>query len=231
MPVVNDVALLRRRQQLLADLRTTTAGQLARRWDAMPGYAEDLQGRWIDLAGPVVAAAQDQAVSVQVAFLQRLLNTELGYDRAAILERAAIDIRQPFIALATALKAGDDYSAAVEAGRARAEGVGESAVQWASRAANDAASDDRRIVGWMRTVDANSCEWCQVVATQMYHSAESASFGHIRCGCGVDPVIGDRNPAQVLNHERLAELQQSGAVQRASESRQRGREQARDSNE
>lgn len=227
MPVVNDVALLRRRQQLLADLRAAAAAQLARRWDALPGYGEDIQGRWQDLAVPVVTAAQNQAVSLQVAFLQRLLDSQLIYDRAAILDAAAIDVTQPFLAVAGALNSGADFAAAVDAGRARAEGVGESAVQWASRAANDAASGEQRIVGWQRTLDGNACEWCQVVATQVYRSAESASFGHIRCGCGVDPIIGDRNPGRVLNEEHLAELQQSGAVQRASDARQRGRERAR----
>lgn len=216
MPVVNDVALLRRRQDQLAALRSTTAAQLARRWLALPDYSADMEDRWVELAAPVVAAGQGRAVSIQVAVLERRLGRRLTFDRLAVLAAARIDLTQPFVALANALSTGADFDAAVESGRARAEGVGESAVQWASRSANSAATD-QRIVGWTRTVGAGSCEWCQVVATQRYRTAESASFGHLRCSCGVDPIIGDRDPGQVLNEERLAELQQSGVVRRASQ--------------
>jgi hypothetical protein len=223
---VNDVVLLRRRQKQLAALRAVTAAQLARRWMALPDYTEDLHERWESLAKPVVAAGQGRAVAVQVAYLQRRLGSSLTFDRRAILSNAKIDLTQPFAALANALTSGAALDDAIEAGRVRAEGVGQSAVQWASRAANGAATDER-IVGWTRTLGGGACEWCQVVATQRYNSAESASFGHLRCGCGVDPIIGDRDPGQVLNEERLAELQESGAVTRTSEARQRGRERAR----
>jgi hypothetical protein len=227
VPAVNDVALLRRRQDQLAALRSTTADQLGRRWQALPAYTSDMEDRWVELAAPVVAAGQTRAAALQIAYLQRRLGVSLTFDRAAVLSAAKIDISQPFIALANALSGGADLDAAVESGRARAEGVGESAVQWASRSANHAAGADQRIVGWTRTLDAGACEWCQVVATQRYNSAESASFGHLRCGCGVDPIIGENDPGQVLNEEHLAELRQSGAVTRASEARQRGRDRAR----
>lgn len=217
MPAVNDVALLRRRQDQLAVLRSTTAAQLGRRWLSLSDYDPDMEFRWIELAGPVVAAGQGRAVSLQVAVLERRLGRRLAVDRPKILAAARIDLTQPFIALANALSTGADFGTAVESGRTRAEGVGESAVQWASRAANTAAQADQRIVGWTRTVGAGSCEWCQVVATQRYRSAESASFGHLRCSCGVDPIVGDRDPGQVLNEETLAELQRSGAVSRASQ--------------
>lgn len=197
MPV-NDVALVRKRQTLLATLRQTTAAQLARRWTALDSY--DNETAWLRTAGPVLLAGQSRAVDLQVAHLQALLGARITFDRPAILENAAVDLTEPFLALGRALNAGADYADAVEAGKLRAEGLGESGVQWASRAANQAAAGDDRIVGWTRTLGAGSCSWCIQVSAQRYHSAESASFGHLRCNCGVDPIIGSRDPGRVVNN-------------------------------
>lgn len=204
MPV-NDAALVRRRQDLLRTLRDTTGAALATRWLALPGYTDANKNDWVRVALPVLTAAQSRAVSIQIAHLQALLGSPVRYDRAALLARAAIDLEGPFISLANALANGAAFADAVEAGRVRAEGVGESGVQWASRSANEAVTDDR-VVGWTRTITALSCDWCRLVSTQRYHSAESASFGHLRCDCGVDPIIGTRDPGRVVNGELLAAL-------------------------
>lgn len=198
MPV-NDVALVRRRQQRLATLRETTAAQLSKRWLALDGYSDETP--WIRTARPVLVAGQSRAIDLQIAHLQALLGDRLTFDRAAILEASVIDLREPFLALARALNSGAALEQAVEAGRLRAVGVGESGVQYASRAANLAAEGDERIVGWTRTLGAGSCEWCVTVSTQRYRSAESAAFGHLRCNCGVDPIIGTRDPGRVLNNQ------------------------------
>lgn len=197
MPV-NDLALTRRRQAALAKLRATTASALVARWDSLGDYSDDT--RWTRIATPVLVAGQSRAIDLQVANLQARLGYKLTFDRSALLAVASIDVTEPFVALGRAINAGQDFAAALEAGRARAEGIGESGVQWASRAANHA-TDDERIVGWTRTLGAGSCEWCVLVSTQTYKSAESASFGHLRCTCGVDPIIGDRNPGAELNAE------------------------------
>lgn len=198
MPV-NDVALVRRRQQQLATLRETTAAQLSKRFLALDGYSDEAP--WIRSAAPVLEAGQSRAIDLQVAHLQALLGERLTFDRAAILEASAIDLREPFIAFARALSSGAVIEDAVEAGRLRAEGVGESGVQYAARAANQAADSHERIVGWTRTLGAGSCDWCITVSTQRYRSAESAAFGHLRCNCGVDPIIGTRDPGRVLNNQ------------------------------
>lgn len=203
MPV-NDVALLKRRRQLLDQIRATTGTKLSQIWGSLDGYTDDEP--WIERATPVLIAAQEHAASLQVAYLQALLGTRLNFDPRAVVATASIDISQPFIAFANALDNGAALAAAVDAGHLRAAAVGESGVTWAARAANSVGDREQRIVGWTRVLSGGACDWCQLVSTQRYTSAESASFGHLRCNCDVDPIIGDRDPGQVVNHELLAEL-------------------------
>lgn len=167
------------------------------------------EDRWVQVASPVVAAGQDQAISTQSAYLGARLGGTVTVDRRAVLEASAVDLREPFIALANSLSKGGTIEAAVLSGALRAQGLGESAAYWAARATNTGV-DDSRIVGWTRTISGNACEFCQLVSTQRYHSAESASFGHQRCDCGVDPIIGDSDPGRVINHELLASLSSGG---------------------
>lgn len=200
---IDHVALIQRRQRELAKLRTATAAGLARLWRSLDSYDEGTQSRWRQLAGPLVAAGQGKALDLQLAYLRVVLDGAITFERQALLAGAKVELDEPFLALARALKAGRGLEAAIEAGRLRAEGLGESAVQWASRAANEAVEGDERIVGWTRTLTGLACSWCRDVARQRYRTAESASFGHQRCDCGVDPIIGDSDPGRTVN-ERLS---------------------------
>lgn len=200
MPRFDEVALTLRRGRVIAALAAATSRQLARRWDAMGNYSDEQ--RWVALAGPVLQAAQGRAIDTQAAYLGAILGSAVTPDRTAILTKAAVDLREPFIALGRAVNAGRDNTDALLAGRARAEGIGESGVHWASRATNSAVED--RVVGWTRTVTGNACDFCITVSTQRYRTAESASFGHLRCDCGVAPIIGNRDPGRVIN-SRMAD--------------------------
>jgi hypothetical protein len=212
MPPVNDLALLKRRRGLLTSIRLTTGAALGNAWDNFGAWTDDQQDRWARIATAILTAGQNRAIDLQIAYLQTTLRQTIPFDRAALLERAAIDVNQPFVALANALAGGIPFTEALTAGRLRAEGVGESGTQWAARAANNAAEGDERIVGWTRVLDGDPCDWCQLVSTQRYHTADSASFGHLRCGCDVEPILGTRDPGRVFNTELLAELKANAAA-------------------
>lgn len=204
MPRLDEVALTRRRQLALAKIRNTTAAELARRWSGLDDYGPGRQPRWRAVAAPVLTAGQNRAIDTQIAYLGARLGERIEFTRAELLALADIDLTEPFIALGRALANGRGMRDAVEAGRLRAHGLGESGVQWAARAANAAVENDERIVGWTRTLTGLACEWCRMVATQRYRTADSASFGHQRCDCGVDPIIGDRDPGRAINRDLLA---------------------------
>lgn len=200
MPL-NDAALVRRRQEILAHLRSTTAAAVAKVWDSLDSYTDDQIEAFIRRASPAVAAGQERAFWLSVAHLQRLLGDEFQAD-IGLLSTAEVDLKEPFIALGRALNAGNSIEDAIAAGRARAEAVADSGVQWASTRASQSADGDNRIIGWTRALDGKACDWCREVSRQIYRTAETASFGHTRCGCSVEPVIGDRDPGRALNRQR-----------------------------
>ena len=203
MARLDHVAITRRRQAHLARIATTTGVALQRRWRALGSYDRADQERWATAAEPVVLAGQNQAIDVQAAYLGARLDGPVNVRRAAALEAAAVDLREPFIAYANALSKGAERKVALESAALRATGLGESSVYWAARAANTTIRDSR-IVGWTRTLTGNACTWCVAVAGQTYRTAESASFGHQRCDCGVDPIVGDSDPGRVINDELIS---------------------------
>lgn len=203
MPQVDDVALTRRKLAQLESLATRAGAALGRMFRGL-GDFDDVAG-WLAAASPILTAAQSRAVDTQIAYLSALLGFPVDFDREALLAQASrsVDLEEPFVALGRAVNAGAAFEAALESAAKRAEGLGQSGVTRAARAANNAASDPR-IVGWRRTLTGKSCQWCVTVSTQRYDTADSASFGHLRCNCGVDPIIGDRDPGRVLNADRTA---------------------------
>lgn len=198
MASLNHVAITRRRQELLGSIAAVTSTQLARRWNALPEHDEAQQARWATLAHPIITSGQNRAIDIQAAYLGARLGNPVPFDRAGLLAQAAVDPLEPFTAFANALAKGSAPVEALLSGALRAQGLGESAVFWAARATNTAVTDER-VVGWQRTLTAKACDWCTQVAGQIYKTAESASFGHLRCDCGVDPVIGGSNPGRLIN--------------------------------
>lgn len=197
MPL-SDVALVQRRQSILSRLRATTAAAVAKVWDSLDSYSDDQIATFIRRASPAVAAGQERAFWLSVAHLQRLLGDSFTAD-IGLLDTAQVDLKEPFIALGRALNAGRSIEEAIEAGRSRAESLGENGVNWASSRASQALDGDERIRGWVRALDGKACEWCRDVSRQTYRTAETASFGHARCGCSVEPIFADRNPGRASN--------------------------------
>lgn len=76
-----------------------------------------------------------------------------------------------------------------------------------------------RVVGYRRVLTGKSCSWCARVSTQRYLTADSADFGHPRCDCTVIPIVGTRDPGQVLNRDLLDALDVSGASRVMDESK------------
>lgn len=198
--MADDVAATRQRQRALARLAGVTGSALTTAWFRMPSHRASDQAAWVRAATPVVQAGQRNAIAQQSKYLAVRLGEDPDVDVDAALRTAQIDLVEPFLAFGREIKAGAALRNALVSGGLRAQEIGESAVFWAARAANTTI-DDARIVGWTRTLTANACAWCTQVAGQTYKTAESASFGHVGCDCGVDPIIGDSNPGRLINDE------------------------------
>jgi hypothetical protein len=171
-------------------------------------------------ATPYLTAGRSEAIDLTAGYLSEVAGSRL---EPIDLVGAAPDVEAPFLRHWHLLKKGEPWDAARDSGATQAEMAGYDHVQ--RGAADRMGKPGTKVRGYRRVLSGSACEWCQVVSTQLYKSAESARFGHHDCKCKVIAVVGDRhaNAALAINKSRLSELKKSGAVSRASDARKRGR--------
>jgi hypothetical protein len=177
---------------------------------------------FIALAEPYTGAGQAEGADLAAAYLSELTGQSLS---AAQVTFPPVNFEGPFHRTWHDLKEMTPYDEARAGGESVAEMLGYDAV-------NDGASARMarpgvKVTGYRRVISAKACEWCRVVATQLYRSAETATFGHHGCKCTVLAVFRDTDPTKAINQARLRELKASGAVGRVSDARERSRERQR----
>lgn len=206
MNITQAVALTRRYQHRLATVGTNAGNAITRTWDDQGSWDERDVDAFTARATPIIDGAQRQSAALTTGYLGLLLGTPVNaIDGARFLE--LIDLREPFLAYWGALAKGADWVDAITAGRTRAEDLALDGSTIAARgAAVEIDTEEDRITGWERVPGGVCCEWCATVATQRYHTADSASFGHDRCNCAVIPIIGRVAPGRVINRPLLDQL-------------------------
>lgn len=179
-------------------------------WRALPGYDEADVATWLARVVPIVQAGQSNMTALVDGYYADLLDEQpfgllVRNPRGVGLDEV---YRRPFVETWTKMKNGADFADAVDAARQRAEVLAGSDMQLAMR---DAASQvkSERIVGYRRVLDGNACMFCATASTQRYRRADLLPL-HPRCGCTVQPIIGERDPGQVVNKELLSELKGRG---------------------
>jgi hypothetical protein len=139
---------------------------------------------------PVLAAAKMGAVATAAAYYALLAKIRPA---GVPVDAVKVDVlyREPFIAYWQALKNGHSLDEAVQSGLARADAFARNFVVSASRRTGDVLyrRSGLTVAYWNRDTDADACPWCVEVADQTYSSAETADFGHDRCGCTPAPVF------------------------------------------
>lgn len=179
-------------QQTLAAIGATSSPKLQRAWNALPAYDEANIAEFIRKATPATDAAKQAAVRSAAGFYA----LTAGVRPVAIPPEDVLvdpDLRAPFIATWRALKMGEAFESAVASGLARAEAVVVNLVTSSAMQTGDVVAQraNLRISHWERIPDGGACPWCLEVAPGFYHSAETADFGHDRCGCTAEPVFAD----------------------------------------
>lgn len=165
--------------------------------------------QFLAAATPVVAAAQRQAAGLGVAYIaaatgERL--TELVDIEEVIAGLRAGAARtdvysRPTITARTALAGGKPWVDAMKIGAERLDATVRADVQLAGRGGTyEAMQTSTRVVGWRRIPDAKACRLCLQASTQRYTTDDLMAI-HNRCGCTVAPIIGDRDPGHIINHE------------------------------
>lgn len=205
------VAVSRRYQMRIRQLTTQAETALATVWDELGSWDQADVDRFAERATPLTDGAQKAATTLTLGYLGLLLAAAVPLvDPADFAD--LVNPLTPFLAYWSALGNGKPWAEAITAGRTTAAAVGNTAVQGAARGTSQQVDEqERRIVGWERVLVGPSCEWCALVATQRYHTFESANFGHGHggvdyCDCGIWPIIGTTNPGRVVNRDLLDTL-------------------------
>lgn len=174
-------------------------------------------------ASPYINAGHTGGADLASAYLAELTGTT----------PALIDLRFAEAPLDSAYhrlwkQLGNDYSYedARQSGASVAESTGyDSAHEGGSKRM---AHPGTKVRGYRRVINPTACEWCQVVSTQLYRSAESAhATRHHHCKCTVVAVAWGDAAGAKINQARLKALRQSGGITRASAARERNRARAR----
>lgn len=141
-------------------------------------------------AAPTLAAAKTSAVVTGVAYYA--LRAKIRPPSVNARD-VSVDVfhREPFIAYWQALKNGHPIEDAIQSGIARAGALATNLVVSSARRAGDVTyrKSGLHVIYWNRETDAGACPWCEDVADQTYTSAETADFGHDRCGCTPVPIF------------------------------------------
>ena len=210
LPAALLIDLTRRYQHDIGVVRDRSGTATARAWDKLPGYNRRNVPAFAETIAPILTGARDASVALSAAFYATIGEVEApAVDPAAV--GAVWDPEEPFVAHWRALAAGNQWVDAIASGRARAEAVAFDTVQSSGRRTGDAVLAES-VVGWRRVLTGTSCEWCRLVSTQRYITAESADFGHGRCDCTAVPIMGTDDPGRIINRALLTEIKAGGTT-------------------
>lgn len=164
-------------------------------WRALSHYNRVQVDQFLAEVLPVVAAANRQSVMLTNAFLAQSLGEQpspidvqqilAGLRNGTVPEDV---YTRAFVAVWTALKAGDGWDKSVKIGLDRATSAAQTDVQLAfthTLAAVGQSNDG--IVGYQRVPDATACAFCVAAAGQRYTRGDLMPL-HDRCGCSVAPI-------------------------------------------
>lgn len=192
--------------ELQRRLRLATAGAVGTSWRGLGSWDEADVPRFLELAVPVVLAAQNTSVALTEAYLARVLDrAPLGVDAERLIGAAVRNgtapeevYRRPFVNVWSALKRGEGFSHALESGYARATATAEMDVQLSMRATAGAVQQaDEGIYGYERVADGAACDFCKEVDGAYVKNGDAMPL-HNRCGCGLEPLTAPHSRAAYL---------------------------------
>lgn len=214
--------LAERYRDALIDVRKRVSARVERNWRQLGSWSEADVDRFLGATLPVVDAGQRRTVSLTDAYLARVARRRaVGLVADDLIGSAvrngtdpAVVYRRPFVQLWSALKAGTQFSDAMNAAGARAAQSAATDVSLTMRAsadAFDAQAEESRIIGWERVLDPDACAFCATASTQRYKSANLEPL-HANCQCGIAPVFAENDRAiRDFNRQVLRNIKDANA--------------------
>lgn len=206
--------MMQNRQIQMAAQTSETVGQM---WDSLGGLSDADLARFSAQAIPTVQSAQAFAIREEFAFLSLVegVSIQPSIPEVAALVRPSVTPAQvyarPSITARVAIASGKNFAQAMAEARTRATVLAHTDVSLSYRqaAVSHAESPRSRIVGWRRLPDGNACRFCLLLGTKRYRVKELMPI-HNRCNCSVMPIIGSRDPGNVIDSDLLKKLKTEG---------------------
>ena len=184
----------RRAQVRLAEV---TAARLKAVLERLPDpTGQEAMDDYNRAAVPIVAGGQTRAAQVAVGYIATLAAPTRTPSvaravRGVLVDKDAPVARSPVLRLWKLVEEGSAIADAVTAAGSYAEALASNDLQAAQHAGLEegASSAGQRIVGWMKELDPECCDWCRLVGEErVYYRADTVS-SHERDKCSVRPVF------------------------------------------
>lgn len=197
--------------------RASVINYIERAWTSLADYRDADIDRFVARVVPNVLAGERRIADLTNSYLAQYASHVTGgkytpakLNLADVTGTALRGVdptevyRRPAVTMRTALSNGTSFREAVAQGLQRAKSLGATDLQLAkTHTARSILSRDDRVVGFRRVLKGGkTCGLCAVASTQRYHKERLQPI-HPGCGCGVQPIYGDRDPGQVIDPERL----------------------------
>jgi len=207
-------ALTDRYDALSTSLRSRVVQFVLDAFDSLGSYRDSDAAAFIEHVLPTVLAAQQQMGQITDAYLSAMIADMLG--GAAAPTGVALDealrgvdpaevYARPFVTTWTALSQGKAYAQAVAEGRTRLLSITETDMQLArTHAARQ--SMQRGGVRYFRRAlrGPGNCALCTIASTQRYR-VENLMPIHPGCNCKPEPLVGNKDPGQIIDEALLRE--------------------------
>lgn len=218
MPTREQRALVEVYARQAREMRAVLLQTLLTLWRGMGSWRDADQPRFVEAAVPRVLGAQRQMASLTESFLVLLLGDMLGgrvrpvgVQAPTVSRLRGVDpevvYARPYKTLYTSLGEGRTFTQAMGDAERRLTQIAATDLQLAkTHTARDVLGGVGRVVGYKRVlVGDRSCGLCVVASTQRYRKAQLMPI-HPGCDCAVAPIVGDQDPGQVINDDRLEDV-------------------------
>lgn len=169
----------------LDSLAAETRRRLLAIWDTLEPWSDADIDRFHRIATPLVEAAANVGVDISTTYIE----ATMGATRPAsplIAKDAAARLYDPLDRIAHLIGNGADFQSATAAARGVVDNLGHDTVYRSARQSiAEVAPPGQK---WQRRVTGQSCRWCLSLASAVFNSAATATFGHDRCDCVPVPV-------------------------------------------
>lgn len=180
--------LTRRFQSQIATVVNRTTPAVQKAWDGLGAYDRSDIATLTDRTAQTLRAAKHASFKASAGYYSTVSGVTVPRMDVTQVDAEA-ELEDPFIATWRAFTMGHDYLDALAAGRERVDAVVANFANSTARQTGDlfATRAGLRSKGWERIPNSGACDWCVLVAGQIYESADTADFGHDRCGCTAAP--------------------------------------------